>query len=111
VRLASTDGRGRRLVRIPGSGAAARELGADGPTLAGGFVYWALASDPGPSELRRHALSSGRDTRATALVDGVTRGFAQDGGSAWYVRSAPGGYEVRVATGLTYEPAPPIELD
>ena len=111
VRLATTDGRGRRLVRVPGSGAAARELSADGPTLAGDRVSWALASDPPPSELRRHDLSSRRNTRATTLVDGVTVGFGQDGGQSWYVRASPGGYEVRVATGLTYEPAPPIELD
>jgi hypothetical protein len=114
VRLATPDGRGRVLVEVPGSGAAAREFGADGPTLAGGFVHWALASndsDEVPSELRRHALSSGRNTRATALVDGMTTGFARDGARAWYVRSAPGGYEVRAATGLTYEPAPPIEID
>jgi hypothetical protein len=111
IRLATTDGRGRVLVEVPGSGAAAREFGAYGPTLAGGFVHWALASDDVPSELRRHALSSGRNTRATALVDGVTTGFARDGARAWYVRSAAGGYEVRAATGLTYEPAPPIDID
>jgi hypothetical protein len=114
VRLATTDGRGRVLVGVPGSGAAAREFSAYGPTLAGGFVHWTLSSigsNEAPSELRRHALSSGRNTRATALVDGMTTGFARAGARAWYVRSAPGGYEVRAATGLTYEPAPPIDID
>jgi hypothetical protein len=114
VRLATTDGRARVLVNVPGSGAAAREFRADGPTLAGGFVHWTLSSsesDEVPSELRRHALSSRRNTRATALVEASTTGFARDGARAWYVRSAPGGWEVRAATGLTYEPAPPIEID
>jgi hypothetical protein len=112
VRLATTDGRGRVLVGIPGSGAAAREFSAHGPTLAGGFVHWTLSSNDGPSDLRRHALSSGRNTRATALVDGITTGFARDSARAWYVvRSAADSYEVRAATGLTYEPAPPIDID
>jgi len=93
-------------VKIPGSGAAARTLVAQGPTLGDRFVHWALMTVGERTEIRRGAAS-----RATTAITGATTGFAQDGGAAWYVLAAPGGYEVRVATGLNYEPAPPIVLD
>jgi hypothetical protein len=121
VRLDTIGGRGRRLVRIPGSGAAANQLAAQGPTIAGGAVSWALAvggDAPVFSEIRRHDLSSGRNTRATARIEAeptarrATEGFAQAGGASWYVRTAGrASYEIHRATGLVYEPAPPIRLE
>jgi hypothetical protein len=119
LRLASGHG-GRLLVRVPGSGAAAEQLEAQGPSLRGGAVYWALAvggSAPAFSELRRVAVPNRHQTRATTRIDAdpsrprATEGFAQDRGSSWYVRAAgPDAYEIHVATGLSYEPAPPIVL-
>jgi len=67
VRVADTRGRSRAVVRVPGSGAAARDLFAQGPTLGGGFVHWAVASsDPSMSEIRRTDLGDGDQSRSTA---------------------------------------------
>jgi hypothetical protein len=122
LRLAGTGGDGRRLVRIPGSGAAADTPVAQGPTLTGGSgVSWMLSvggDAPVFSEFRRVDLAGRHQRRATTRVDAdparprATEGFAQAGGVAWYVKAvAAGRYEVHRVTGLTYEPAPPIELD
>jgi hypothetical protein len=117
VRLADTAGRGRALVRIPGSGAAARDLFAQGPTLGGDFVHWAVASsDPLVSEIRRTDLDNGDQERATSQITSgtglATRGFSFDGGVAWYVKPVDADtYEIHRVTGLRYEPAPPLEID
>lgn len=121
LRLDTTTGRERRLVRLPGSGAAATELVAQGPTIARRRVHWTLAvtgDAPVYSEIRRHHLRRRKDTRATTRIETgpsalrATEGFAQDGAASWYVRTAgPDAYEIRVARGLGYEPAPPPRLD
>jgi hypothetical protein len=117
VRLADTSGGGRTVVRIPGSGAAARDLFAQGPTLGGGFVHWGLASsDPIVSEARRTHLAGGDQEHATTQVAAgsalATRDFSFDGGVAWYVKAVDAGtYEIHRVTGLRYEPAPPLEID
>ena len=121
LRLASTDGSGRLLVRVPGSGAAADELAAQGPTLRGGGVDWMLSvggDDPAFSEIRRVAVPTRRQQRANTRIDGdpslprATEGFAQDGGRSWYVRAAAANaYEIHLVTGLRYQPAPPIVLE
>jgi hypothetical protein len=112
LRLASGHA-GRLLVRVPGSGAAAEQLEAQGPSLRGGAVYWALTGLEAPvsSELRRVDVANRRQERATTPVDDATAGFAQDGATSWYVRAAgPDAYEIHRVTGLRYEPAPPIVL-
>jgi hypothetical protein len=121
LRLASSDGGGRTLVRVPGSGAAVNELAAQGPSLRGGAVYWMLSvggDAPVYSEIRRVAIATRRQTRATTRIEAdpsrprATEGFAQDGGRSWYVRAAAANaYEIHLATGLRYEPAPPIVLE
>jgi hypothetical protein len=113
LRVASGRG-GRLLVRVPGSGAAAEQLVAQGPSLRGGAVYWALSSTgstPEFGEIRRVDIADRRQERATPRIDAPSEGFAQDGGVSWYVRAAgPGAYEIHRATGLEYQPAPPIVL-
>ena len=121
LRIAGTGGGGHRLIRVPGSGAAANELDAQGPTLGPRGVHWMLSvggSDPVYSEFRWSALSGDRQRRATTRVDAdparkrATEGFAQDGGVSYYVRAAAADrFEIHRVTGLQYEPAPPIELD
>jgi hypothetical protein len=117
VRSADTGGGGRALVRVPGSGAAARDLLAQGPTLGGGFVHWAVAStDPIVSEIRRTPLGGGDDERATTQITAAaglaTGGFSFDGGIAWYVKTVDADtFEIHRVTGLRYEPAPPLEID
>jgi hypothetical protein len=84
-------------------------------------VHWALSvggKEPSVSEIRRFDLTTGSDSRATMRVEGggntrwATEGFAQEGaGRSWYVRAAATDrYEVHVATGLSYEPAPPPRI-
>jgi hypothetical protein len=117
LRLDTTTGHEHRLVRLPGSGAAVEDLFVQGPTVVGDDVFWGLAVGgdvPVYSEVRRHDLGSGRDTRATMTIrtaddrPKATTGFAQDGGVSWYVRDAgSGSYEIHRADGLAYEPAPP----
>ena len=121
LRLDWLGGRERRLVRIPGSGAAVNTLAAQGPRISGRDVHWMLSvgSDaPVFSEIRRHGIRSGRDTRATQRIDAdpslprATEGFGQGGGASWYVRAAAAGsYEIHRTTGLDFEKAPPIELE
>jgi hypothetical protein len=87
---------------------------AQGPSLRGGAVYWALSSTgstPEFGEIRRVDIADRRQERATPRIDAPSEGFAQDGGVSWYVRAAgPGAYEIHRATGLEYQPAPPIVL-
>ena len=121
VRLDTTTGNERGLVRVPGSGAAVNELAAQGPTIAGGDVYWALSvgSDaPVYSEIRRHDISRGTDTRAQTRITAdparrrATVGFAQDRGTSWYVRAAGAdAFEIHRADGFSFEPAPAPELE
>jgi hypothetical protein len=116
VRVADTRGGGRALVRVPGSGAAARDLFAQGPTLGGGTVNWMLANDnPVVSEIRRVAVGGGDHERATTRIESdatlATRGFSQDGGTSWYVKAVGDAFEIHRMTGLAYEPAPPIVLE
>ena len=117
VRWADTAGGGRALVRIPGSGAAARDLIGQGPTLGGGFVHWGLASnDPVVSEIRRTDLGTRDQERATTPIPGTsglaTRGFSYDGDIAWYVKEVDADtFEIHRVTGLKYEPAPPLDID
>src|SRR6185503_1349328 len=107
----------RALVRIPGSGAAARDLIGQGPTLGGGFVHWGLASnDPVVSEIRRTDLGTRDQERATTPIPGTsglaTRGFSYDGDIAWYVKEVDADtFEIHRVTGLKYEPAPPLDID
>jgi hypothetical protein len=121
LRLDTTSGHERRLVRLPGSGAASTELDAQGPTVVGDAVHWALAvggEEPSFSEIRRFDLTTGSESRTTTRIEGggntrwATEGFAQAGaGTSWYVRAAATDrYEVHVATGLSYEPAPPPRI-
>jgi hypothetical protein len=117
VRVADTGGGGRAVVRVPGSGAAARDLIAECPTLDGGFVHWAVASnDPIVSEIRRTDLGDGDQERATSRITAAsglaTRGFSFDGGVAWYVKTVNDHtFEIHRVTGLRYEPAPPLDID
>jgi hypothetical protein len=121
LRLARTGGGGRRLVSIPGSGAAANSLSAQGPTLGRrGGVHWMLAiggDDPVYSEFRWVDLAGRHQQRATTRIDGVsdlvaTTGFARDGAVSSYVREVSlDRFEIHRTTGLTYEHAPPIELE
>jgi hypothetical protein len=121
LRIAGTRGGGRTLVRVPGSGAAANQLAAQGPSLRGDAVYWALSvggDAPVFSEIRRVAIATRRQQRATTRIEAdpsrprATEGFAQDGSRSWYVRAAAANaYEIHLATGLRYEPAPPIALE
>jgi hypothetical protein len=67
------------------------------------------------SEIRRVAIATRRQQRATTRIGAdpsrprATEGFAQDGGTSWYVRVvAPDAYEIHRATGLHYEPAPVV---
>jgi hypothetical protein len=76
------------------------------------------ADAPVYSEMRRVAIATRRQQRATTRIDAdpsrprSTEGFAQDGGTSWYVRAvAANAYEIHHATGLHYEPAPPIVLE
>ena len=121
LRIATTAGKGRRLVRIPGSGAAANDLTAQGPSIGGGSVYWMLSvggDDPVWSRIRRIRIVSGRQQQATTRIEAdarrqrATTGFGHDRSASWYVRAAgPNGFEVHRATGLAYAPADPIVLD
>jgi hypothetical protein len=121
LRMATTTGKGRTLVRIPGSGAAANTIDAQGPSIAGGNVYWMLSvggDDPAWSRIRRVRPASGRRQQVTARIDAdaslprATEGFAHDRSGSWYVRdAAPGRFEIHLATGLRYGPADPIVLE
>lgn len=121
LRLATTTGKGRRLVRIPGSGAAANQLAAQGPSIAGGSVYWMLSvggDAPVWSRIRRVRIASGRQQQATTRIDAdasrprATEGFGHDRSASWYVRDAgPDRFEIHRATGLRYEAAEPIVLE
>ena len=121
LRLATTTGKGRRLVRIPGSGAAANQLAAQGPSIAGGSVYWMLSvggDDPVWSRIRRVRIASGRQQQATTRIDAdpslprATEGFGHDRSASWYVRDvAPDRFEIHRVTGLRYETADPIVLE
>jgi hypothetical protein len=116
--LSTVGGRGRLLLRMPGSGAEVFDLTAQGPTVGRRDVHWALSvgeAFPTFSEIRRVALSTLKEERATKRIDTAstkvsraTSGFAQDGGVSWYVKvPSQDSYEIHRASGLTYEPAPP----
>jgi hypothetical protein len=115
--LSTTAGRGRLLVRMPGSGAEVFDLTAQGPTVGRRSVHWALSigqATPVFSELRQVALKTLKEQRATVRIDApstvnrATAGFAQDRGTSWYVRvPATDRFEIHMARGLTYKPAPP----
>lgn len=120
VRLVTTGGKARVLEQVPGSGAAANELEAQGPSIMSRNVYWALSvgfDDPVFTRIRRVAVQSGRRQQATLRVDAdpdrlrATSGYGHDRTGSWYVRAAANTYEVHRATGLRYLPAGPIELD
>lgn len=121
LRITIIGGRGRVLVEVPGSGAAANELDAQGPAIVGSSVRWgyAVAGDrPAFTEIRRVATTTRKEQRATTRVDAsadafsATTGFGFFGGVAWYVREqAADAFEVHRAAGLTYDPAPPPHLD
>jgi hypothetical protein len=114
LRVATTSGEGRRLVRIPGSGAAANQLAAEGPSIAGGSVYWMLAvsgDEPAWSRIRRVRLAAGRQQQSDTRIDRASAGFAHDRSASWYVSQAGADvFEIHRATGLRYERADPIAL-
>jgi hypothetical protein len=115
LRIATTSGKGRRLVQIPGSGAAANDISGQGPSLSGGSVYWMLSvsgDEPVWSRVRRVRVASRRQQQATTRIDADTAGFAHDRSGSWYVRDAGAGrFEVHQATGVRYERADPIVLE
>jgi hypothetical protein len=120
LRTATTTGKGRRLVRVPGSGAAANQLTAQGPSLAGGNVYWMLSvggDAPVWSRIRRVNVAAHGRQQTTTRIDAdpslprATEGYGHDASGSWYVRDvAPDRFEVHRASGLRYEPADPIVL-
>jgi hypothetical protein len=115
LRIAKTNGTGRRLVRIPGSGAAANQIDGQGPSITGGSVYWMLSvtgDDPVWSRVRRVRVAPRRQQQATTRIDAATSGFAHDRSASWYVRDAGAGrFEIHRAAGLRYEHADPIVLE
>jgi hypothetical protein len=110
LREATTDGKGRLVLRIPGSGAAVNDITALGPSLTGGSLYWMLrvsGDEPVWSRVRRD-----RGRQASTRVDAAAEGYAHGGGASWYV--VPAGadiYAVHRAAGLRYEVADPIVLE
>lgn len=119
LRVSTTTGRTRRVLLVPGSGAATIDFFARGITLSRGYVYWWLRSERG-GDVRRYALAARLHERATTVLDPYATGFAQDGAAAYYVRLTASGqppcappacdHDIRRLDGLAFEPAPPLVL-
>jgi hypothetical protein len=119
--LSRAGGRGRLLVRMPGSGAETSDLTAQGPLVGRRVVHWAFSVGQDPpifTELRQVDLRTLKERRATMRItagprqlDRSTTGFSQDGGVSWYVRAPDDHtFEIHRASGLAYEPAPPPSM-
>jgi hypothetical protein len=115
--LSTAGGRGRLLVRLPGSGAETFDLTAQGPVVGRRVVHWAFSvgqDAPIFTELRQVDLKTLKERRATMRIvpgprqlDRATTGFSQDRGVSWYVRAPDDHtFEIHRASGLAYEPAP-----
>jgi hypothetical protein len=97
-----------RLTKVPGGGASPAFLDTLNPTFSGNSIYWMLSreGEQSFSEIHRFNRRLNRDERVAPAIPGPARGFAYDGGRAYYSL----GTEIHEVTGLTFEPAPPIRM-
>jgi hypothetical protein len=125
VQLAYTNGGGRLLGSVPGSGAAAFEYDMLGISATAGFTYWlvtrpAEAGLPALGEIRRRHFAAGREQRATVAIDESADAFAQDGEVSYYALPASGEacvftcavpHDIHRLDGVGFERALPLPLD
>jgi hypothetical protein len=125
VRLAYTNGGGRLLASVPGSGAAAFEYAMLGISATAGFAYWlvtrpAEAGLPALGEIRRRHFAAGREQRATLAIDESADAFAQDGEVSYYALPSSGEecvftcavpHDIHRLDGVGFERASPLPLD
>ena len=97
-----------RLTRVPGGGASPDFFDTLNPTFSGNAIYWMLSreGEHNASEFHRYNRKLNRDERVATQIPGVARGFAYDGGRAYYSL----GTEIHEVTGLTFEKAPRIRM-
>jgi hypothetical protein len=123
IRLTSTRGRTRQIASLPGSGAAAQEYRAVGPSVVRRYVYWGLNQFGDPpvfSEVRRKEVSTGSEQLGAHFADRSIVALSQDAGESFEIRSsggcAPvfcppvGPFDIWRVTGRVFGPAPPLEL-
>ena len=97
-----------RLTHVPGGGASPAFFDTLNPTFSGNAIYWMLSreGEHNASEFHRYNRKLNRDERVATQIPGVARGFAYDGGRAYYSL----GTEIHEVTGLTFEKAPRIRM-
>jgi hypothetical protein len=97
-----------RLTHVPGGGASPAFLDALNPTFAGTSIYWMLTREGEKpySEIHRFNRKLDRDERVDLQIPGTARGFAYEGGRAYYSL----GTEIHQVTGLDFEKAPRIRM-
>jgi hypothetical protein len=97
-----------RLTRVPGGGASPAFFDTLNPTFSGNAIYWMLSREGEKpySEIHRFNRKLGRDERVALEIPGPARGFAYDGGRAFYSL----GTEIHEVTSLQFEKAPRIRM-
>jgi hypothetical protein len=97
-----------RLTHVPGGGASPAFFDTVNPTFAGNSIYWLLSREGEKpySEIHRFNRKLNRDERVDLQIPGPARGFAYDGGRAYYSL----GTEIHLVTGLRFEKAPRIRM-
>jgi hypothetical protein len=97
-----------RLTHVPGGGASPAFLDTLNPTFSGNAIYWMLSREGEKpySEIHRFNRRLDRDERVALTIPGPARGFAYDGGRAYYSL----GTEIHEVTGLAFEKAPRIRV-
>jgi hypothetical protein len=97
-----------RLTHVPGGGASPDFFDTVNPTFSGNAIYWLLSreGEHNVSEIHRYNRALNRDERVALQIGGAARGFAYDGGRAYYSL----GTEIHEVTGLTFEKAPKIRM-
>ena len=93
---------------MPGGGASPDFFDTLNPTFSGNAIYWMLSreGEHNVSEIHRYNRAKNQDERVATQIPGVARGFAYDGGRAYYSL----GTEIHEVTGLTFEKAPRIKM-
>ena len=96
------------LTKVPGGGASPDFFDTLNPTFSGNAIYWLLSREGEHNVSEIHRFNRKLEPRRARRAGdpGPARGFAYDGGRAYYSL----GTEIHEVTGLTFEKAPRIRM-